>query len=47
MKTIKTLYKGRIYTLTMRGSDLAYAQDDNGYFVRDLKTIQALALANN
>ena len=47
MKTIKTLYKGRIYTLTMRGSDLAYAQDANGYAVTDSKTIQALALANN
>ena len=47
MKTIKTLYKGRTYIVTMRGKDFAYAQDTNGYFVRDLKTIQALALANN
>ena len=45
MKTIKTLYKGNEYTITMRGNDLAYAQDENGYIVTDSKTRHALALA--
>lgn len=44
MKTTKTLYKERTYTLTMRGNDFPYAQDDNGYYVIDLKTIQSLIL---
>ena len=47
MKTIKTLYKNITYRVTMRGIDLAYAQDANGYTVTDTKTIQALALKNN
>jgi hypothetical protein len=46
MTTIKTIYKGITYTVTMRGKDLAYALDENGYAVTDLKTIQALALNN-
>tara|TARA_R110001606_G_scaffold193509_3_gene341198 strand:+ start:150 stop:311 length:162 start_codon:yes stop_codon:yes gene_type:complete len=44
MTTIKTLYKGITYTVVMRGKDLAYAKDANGYTVTDSKTIQALAL---
>ena len=46
MTTTKTLYKGQIYTVTMRGNDFAYAQNDNGYYVTDLKTIQALTINN-
>ena len=47
MKTIKTTYKGNTYKVTMRGRDFAYAQDANGYYVTDSKTIQALALTIN
>ena len=47
MTTIKTIYKGITYTVAMREKDLAYALDENGYAVTDLKTIQALALNNN
>ena len=47
MTTVKLNYKGNYYTVTMRGNDFAYAQDTNGYFVTDLKTIQALTLNNN
>ncbi len=46
MTTIKTTYKGNDYTVTMRGRDFAYAQDSNGYYVTDLKTIQALTINN-
>jgi hypothetical protein len=41
---IKTLYKGKLYTLTMRGKDFAYAQDEQGYVVYNPSTIHALAL---
>ena len=44
MTTTKTLYKGQIYAVTMRGNDFAYAQDDNGYYVTDFKIIQALTI---
>ena len=46
MTTIKTTYKGNTYTVTMRGRDFAYAQDANGYYVTDVKTIQALTINN-
>ena len=45
MTTVKLNYKGNDYTVTMRGNDLAYAQDSNGYVVTDSKTRHALALA--
>jgi len=44
MTTTKKLYKGQTYTVTMRGNDFAYAQDDNGYYVTDSLTIQSLLL---
>jgi len=46
MTTIKTTYKGNTYTVTMRGNDFAYAHKDNGDYVTDLKTIQALTINN-
>ena len=46
MTTIKTTYRGNTYTVTMRGIYFAYAQDTNGYYVTDLKTIQALTINN-
>ena len=46
MTTIKTTYKGNTYIVTMRGNDFAYAQNENGYYVTDSKTIQALTINN-
>ncbi len=43
-KEIKLTYKGQVFTLTMRGNDIAYAQDEQGYFVSNPSLFHALAI---
>lgn len=33
LQQVKQFYKGDFYTLTVRGNDLAYAHDEEGYVV--------------
>jgi len=41
---VKQFYKGNLYTLTIRGNDLAYAHDEEGYVVYNPSLLHALAL---
>jgi hypothetical protein len=45
MKTqAKQFYKGNLYTLTIRGNDIAYAFDEQGYVVYNPSLRNALAI---
>jgi len=41
---VKQFYKGNLYTLTIRGNDLAYAHDEEGCVVYNPSLRHALAL---
>jgi hypothetical protein len=47
MNTIKLNYKGNDYTLTVRGNDLAYAFNSQGYAVCNPSLLNNLAIALN
>lgn len=41
---VKQFYKGELYTLTIRGNDLAYAFDEQGYAVYNPSLLNSLAI---
>ena len=41
---IKTTYKGQVFTLTMRGNDIAFAQNKDGYIVSNSSLQNELAV---
>ena len=41
---IKTTYKGQVFTLTMRGNDIAFAKDEQGYVVSNPSLMHGLAI---
>ena len=40
---VKRFYKGELFTLTVRGNDLAYAHNEEGYVVCNPKLLHLLA----
>ena len=43
-KQVKQSYKGELFTLTVRGNDLAYAQDEEGFVVYNPSLLNTLSI---
>lgn len=43
-KQVKQFYKGNLYTLTVRGYDLAYAHCEEGFIVYNPSLLNALEI---